>query len=242
MRFLVVNPNTSAEMTKAIEQTVAASLHGDNQAEVITASMGPRSLESFYEYSLASVGVIATLKKLDLEHYQGMLLACFGDPGLYALKETMPFPVVGIAEAALSLALLLGYRFAILAASEKAVPMMENMVQQYGLSSRLAGVFPLGMAVLDLEVDRVRTIAHMLEVGRRAVAAGAEVLLLGCAGMTGFAGKIEDELGVVVVDPIIAGVKTLEAIVESGLKVCRRGLYAAPAPKEVLGMEFIEKT
>lgn len=240
-RFLVVNPNTSDEMTRAIEKTIMSSITSGNEADVIRAETGPKSLETFYEYGLATIGVITTLKKIDIRQYDGMLLACFGDPGLYALKEIIPVPVVGIAEASISMSLLLGSSFAILVALEKAVPMMKNMVQQYGLTDRMAGVFPLGIPVLDLEEDESKTIEVLIKVGQKAKNQGAEVLLLGCAGMTGFSDKIEKELGVAVIDPVKTGFKMLECLVESGLKVSRTGLYMPLDNKEIIGMDFIKR-
>lgn len=238
-RFLVVNPNTSDEMTQSIEETVRAYLGPNNQADVIRAEIGPRSLESFYEYSLAAVGVIRTLRKINMDKYDGLLLACFGDPGLYGLKETLAIPVIGIAEASISLSLLLGSSFAILCASDKAVPMMKNMVQQYGMNDRCAGILPLGLPVLDLEKDKENTAKILLNTGSEAVAKGAEVLLLGCAGMTGFSDSMEKELKVTVIDPIRSGLKLLECIVECGLNISKCGLYMTPSPKEIIGKDLL---
>jgi allantoin racemase len=239
--FLVINPNTSQEMTKVIEETVNQYIHSHHKADIISAKMGPRSLETFYEYGLATVGVISTLQEIDLTLYDGILLACFGDPGLYAIKEISSVPVIGIAEASISVSLLLGSSFGIFVALEKAVPMMDNMVQQYGLKDRFKGVFPLGLPVLDLEKDKLKTTELLLEKGREAVNQGAEVLILGCAGLTGFSDLIEEQLGVTVVDPIRVGFKTLESIVESNVNVSKKGLYKSPSSKEIVGMDFLNK-
>ena len=238
--FLVINPNTSAEMTGAIANTVRAYIHAENKVDVLKAEMGPESLETFYEYGLATVGVLATLEKVELSQYQGVLLACFGDPGLYALKEKIPVPVIGIAEASIAASLLLGSSFAILVALEKAVPMMGNMVQQYGLTDRFAGSFSLGMNVLDLEQDQEKTFRILLEAGEKALAAGAEVLILGCAGLTGFSTDLEKSLGIPIIDPVRTGLKILESIVESNLQVSKKGLYRPPDSKKISGMPFIK--
>ena len=138
-RLLIVNPNTSAEMTEDIRATVMAVKSPWAEVDVRRPGFGPRSLESFHDYSLAAFAMLREFGGQE-EAYDGALICCFGDPGLYALKEHMRCPVLGIAEASMSLALLLGQRFSILAASEKAVPMMRDMVGQYGLTSRLASV------------------------------------------------------------------------------------------------------
>lgn len=237
--FLVINPNTSIDTTAAMDYSIRLVCHDDDTFDVIHSEIGSASLESFKEYDLASAAVYYTLKKIDISRYDGVLLACFGDPGLYGLKESIPCPVVGIAEASLSMALLLGYKAAILVALEKAVPMMNNMVQQYGLSRRLAGVFGLGMNVLDIVKNPKVTKAKMVEIGKRAIAEGAEVLILGCAGMTGFSTDLESELNVTVIDPIITGFNVLKSIVDSKLKVSRSGLYKPSLQgKDVNGMEL----
>lgn len=235
-RFLVINPNTSDEMTESIKQTVKSYVHKENVVEVIRANIGPRSLETFYEYSLATIGVINTFKDLDMKKYDGVLLACFGDPGLYALKEMISVPLIGIAEASISMALLLGDRFSIVTALEKAIPMMKNMVKQYGLENRMSKVVSLGMNVLDLEKDETNTYNALFKATKKCIREGAEVIILGCAGLTGFSDRIEKELGVTVIDPIRVGIKTLEAIVESDLRIARNGLYMPLMTKEIIGM------
>ena len=69
---------------------------------------------------------------------------------------------------------------------------------------------------------------------------GAEVIILGCAGLTGFSDKIEKEIGVTVIDPVRIGIKILESIVESDLKIARNGLYMSPSLKEIVNMDFIK--
>lgn len=240
-RVLVVNPNTNIEMTQAIEKTTGSLLRPGMEATVIKAEGGFEALESFYDYSIAAVAVMSTLNKIELNDYDGVLIACFGDPGLYAFKESLSIPVVGIAEASIAMSLLLGASFSIITASDKAVPMMENMVAQYGQSQRCAGVFSTGASVLALEEDEEKTAALLLKVGQTAVEHGAEVLLLGCAGLTGYSSQLEKELSVAVIDPIVAGFKMLEAILTSGYTVSRRGLYQAPPSKPVTNMPFLVK-
>lgn len=237
-RFLVINPNTSEEMTLAIKKTVKFYVHSNNEVDVIKSIMGPRSLETFYEYQLATLGVINTLQNINIRKYDGILLACFGDPGLYALKEIMPVPIIGIAEASLSMSLLLGSSFAIVTALKKAVPMMENMVQQYALTGRMTSVYCLGISVLGLEENKKKTLKALIEVTKKAVNEGAEVVVLGCAGLTGFSDRIEKELGATVIDPVRVGFKMLESIIESDLKIARNGLYMSPDSKEIVNTDF----
>ncbi|MDR2181952.1 MAG: aspartate/glutamate racemase family protein [Treponema sp.] len=238
MKLLVINPNTSAGMTEDIRQTIERIKSPGVQVTVTSPDFGARSLESFYDYTLAGFAICRLLDTARGD-YDGVLIACYGDPGLYAAKEICACPVLGIAEASISLSLLLGSRFAILAASEKAVPMMENMISQYDVRGRFAGVLPLGMSVLDAEKHKQQTIERLIEAGGKAAANGAEVLILGCAGMTGMKEAVAGALNVVVLDPVECSYQMLEMICRCGYKVSKRGLYAPPAVKEIVRKELL---
>jgi allantoin racemase len=167
----------------------------------------------------------------------GVVLACFGDPGLYLLKEICPVPAVGVAEASMSLALLLGGQFGILAGMRRAVELMDSMVRTYGLESRYAGTYPLDMRVLDFEGHRSETLDALAEAGRALKERGADVLLLGCAGLTSFRRDLEARLQMTIVDPVEAGCRMLRTIVDSGLQVSHAGVYARPAPQRMNDLE-----
>ncbi|MEW6623515.1 MAG: aspartate/glutamate racemase family protein [Bacillota bacterium] len=244
-RILVINPNTSLEMTEQIKQTVNSIAHSEHKIVFKNADIGPESLETFYEYNLATIGVLRVINR-EKDQFDGVLLACFGDPGIYALKEVTEVPLIGIAEASLSKALMLGQSFSILVALNKAIPMMENMVMNYGLSSRLTSVEALELPVLDLKKGGQDTVNKLLHIGKKAKEKGAEVLILGCAGMTGLSSLVGRELGVAVLDPIAVGYKTLEGMIEIGVNVSRSGLFAPPGQKKIIGqqlfnLEVVEK-
>lgn len=237
-KLFIINPNTSVEMTGEIRTTVERIKAADIDVTVTMPDFGPRSLESFYDYSLAAFGNLRLLQK-NSGKVDGVLVACFGDPGLYSLKEVCQVPVVGIAEASIAMSTLMGQRFSLLVASEKAVPMMADMVRQYGFESRLASIEPIGIPVLDIEKDRKRSIAKLTEVGAKAIKKGAEVLILGCAGMTAMKTEIEDALGIPVIDPVEYGYLMLEMMVKYHLPVSKIGLYRQPAEKEMSRPELI---
>ena len=164
-------------------------------------------MESWTDYYLASVCVLPLLE--DYQEVDGVVLACFGDPGLYVLKEQCKVPVVGIAEASMSFALLLGAKFGILAGMGRAVELMDSMVQTYGLNERYAGSQSLAMRVLEFEQDRAKTLETLVEASMALRSRGAEVLLLGCAGLTGFAAELQTRVSMPVIDPVEAGCRTL---------------------------------
>ena len=227
-KLLIINPNSSEDMTRDIRKTVAYAEDGEFSLDVVRMPGSPHVLESFSDYTLAGAQVIAYLRQLQEKGpfpYDGVCLACMGDPCLYAVKEESPVPVVGIAEAGLSMALLAGFRFSILASSAKAKPMMESMVMTYGLSARMASVetfeIPIDAFMEDPDVLR----SSIRRTAQSAMARGADVLLLGCAGMTMISDELHALAEIPIIDPIKAGVEQLKAMIRGDFAVSRAGLY-----------------
>lgn len=241
MRILVINPNTCTSMTQEIRATINRAKLTSSDCVITSPEFGPESLESFYDYSVAAFAMSKLLHDHPDGFFDGVLIACFGDPGLYALKEQLEVPVVGIAEASMATALLLGQSFSILAASKKAVPLMKDMVNQYRLSDRLASVESLNLSVLDIEKDKNHTIKQLKKVGLRAIGQGAEVLILGCAGMTGLGQELQISLQIPVLDPIQIGIKQLELLVGIKQSQSKIGLYKTPQKKAFLNAWYMDQ-
>ena len=161
----------------------------------------------------------------------------------YVLKEVSPVPVVGIAEASMSLALLIGARFGILAGMQRAVELMDSMVRTYGLEARYAGCELLDLRVLDFENDRAATLEVLLQASQRLRERGADVLLLGCAGLTTFVDNLQGHTKMPVIDPVEAGCRLLMTVADSKLNTSHVGLYSKPAPQNMqdLGEVFSQK-
>lgn len=241
-KALVINPNTSPEMTAEIQETAENVFEAPWSCEVKAAPAGPESLESWTDYHLASVCILPLIEEVN-EDIDGVVLACFGDPGLYLLKEYCDVPVVGIAEASISMALLLGAQFGILAAMRRAVELMDSMVRTYGMEARYAGTESLDVRVLDFEKDRGKTLDVLEAASLKLRARGAEVLLLGCAGLTTFVAEIQARVEMPVIDPVEAGCRMLQTIHDAKLQTSHIGLYSHPAPQRMNDLEnlFTEK-
>ncbi|QUG40616.1 aspartate/glutamate racemase family protein [Psychrobacillus sp. INOP01] len=240
MNILVLNPNTSLSMSSEITNTLNKISGLNSNFVIANPDFGVDSLESFYEYNLATFGCIRYINNTSI-NYDGILLACFGDPGLYALKEIAKTPVIGIAEAAMSTALLLGRKFGILVASQKAVPMMESLVREYGLESRLSSILTINIPVSKIEENKVNSYENLYKMGMRMLEEGAEVIILGCAGMTGFSSKLSKDLNVPVVDPIECGFNLLENLIKQNLKISKIAFYKEPEQKEIFKRELLDK-
>ena len=234
-RALVINPNTSAAMTEDIERAAQKVFTPPWSYVVARAPSGPESLESWRDYALAAVDILPLLA--GHRNCDGVVLACFGDPGLYSLKELCPVPALGIAEASMSLALLLGGKFGIVAGMDRAVSLMDSLVRTYGLEARYAGTISLSIRVRDFESDRDATHSRLVAACSHLLARGADVVLLGCAGLSGYQDELMRCVPVLVIDPVEAGCRLLKVVVEGGLHTSRGGLFAAPAPQRMSDLD-----
>jgi allantoin racemase len=233
MRILIINPNTSESMTAKIREVADRAKRDDCEITVICPTRGPITLESSYDEAYAIAPTIDLVKQANTEAYDAIILACFCDVGVEAAKEISSVPVLGLEEATLSIALLLGDKFGIMTEKRPRVAMKKLHVRRHGLLERMACIRPLELSVAELDADPERTKAAGMALARRMVEDdGAEVIIMGCAAMAGYGDDLERELGVPVLDPLKVTVKVAEALVEMGVTHSRVGLYAPPTPKE----------
>jgi len=162
------------------------------------------------------------------------VLACFSDPSLDAAKEVSDVPVIGIEEATLHVAAMLGHKFSIMTSLSSRIPTRDLHVRLHGLESAFASAPALNMPVLEMDANPEKAKARILELARQAVQEdGAEVIVLGCAGLAGYAEDIERELGAVVLDPTSVAFKVAEAVADLGLRHSKVGRFAVPPVKEI---------
>ena len=144
------------------------------------------------------------------------VIACFSDPGLFAAREVTAKPVFGIAECGILSALALGNRFGVIAILAQSIPRHLRYIRSLGLEARLAGDLAIGLGVTEL-ADGVRAFDRMLEVGRTLRdEKGADVLVMGCAGMARYRAPLEAALGIAVVDPAQSAVSMAIAAARLG--------------------------
>ncbi len=191
----------------------------------------------FYEH-LAIHNIIEKTVNAEQEGFDAVVIGCFYDPGLRETKELVDIPVVGVCEASLHIASMLSAgKFSILVGRRKWIPKMADNARNYGFNSKIASWRVLDLTVSDMKND-VKTQNAILRETRGAIEEdGAECVVLGCTGMAGQAIKVQNELGVPVLDPVLMGVKMAEmrAILwkKYGISQSKIGGYEAP-PKDEL--------
>lgn len=235
MRILVVNPNTSAAMTAAIAEELASIKRPDAEVDVVNLPEGPEVIESAYDESRAVPEMLKLVQRAPERGYDAVVIACFSDPGLDAARELVDIPVVGIQQASMYLAAMLGSAFGVLTTLERRVPARRRYAEALGLGGKLAAT-----PVLDLPVaETVGSLERMKEMAlvraREALDQGAEVLILGCAGLGDWSGELQRLLGVPVISPNAAGLKVAELLAD--LKLSHSKLRGFQPPRRVDDLE-----
>lgn len=233
MRILVINVNTSEQVTEAIGQQARAVAGESTEIVPLTPHFGAESVEGNYESHLAAVAVMETVRAHP-EPFDAVIQAGYGEHGREGLQELVDVPVVDITEASASAAQFVGRTYSVVTSLDRTVPLIEDRLQLAGLAQRCASVRASGLPVLELERDPDAAIEAIAEQAERCVTADrAEVICLGCGGMAGLAERVVARTGVPVVDGVAAAVTTAEALVRQGLVTSKARTYAAPRPKRL---------
>ncbi len=230
MRIVVTNCNTTQEMTEEIVRGARTAAGPGTTLTGLTPTWGPEYAEGWLDSYLSAAAVLDTLRTYDGPPYDAVVMAGFGEHGREGVRELVGVPVVDITEAAAHLACLLGRRYGVVTTLERSCGQIEDSLETAGVARNCAAIVGTGLNVLGLGDDE-RTETAFLAAAERARAAGAEVLVLGCAGMTGLQRVVGEKLGLPVVDGVAAAVKLAESLVALGLTTSREGSYAEPLPK-----------
>lgn len=199
--IVVVNPNSTAACTQAIDAAMAPlRMAGGPAIECVTMTDGPPGVESQHDSDSVILPLCDYIHGRDNDA-GAFVIACFSDPGLHAARETTARPVLGIAECAYLSAMTQGERFGVISILEPSVKRHGRYVRQLGLAQRSAGDRAIGLGVVELS-NEDKVLDCMIETGRALRDAdGADVLILGCAGMARYRERVSDALSMPVVEP-----------------------------------------
>jgi allantoin racemase len=199
--------------------------------EVADVPEGPLSIESAWEEYLSVPPTLERIRTLAGSGVDGVIVGCFGDPGVDGARELVSIPVVGPGEAAMLLAASLGHRFAIVTVLDSIVQPLRRLAWSVGVLDKLAAVRAIGVPVLELYRDLDATAGRIAEVGKRTIEEdGADTVILGCMTMA-FAERHRElarTLGAPVISPVHAALKLAEALVGAGLTHSKRAYPTPP--------------
>jgi allantoin racemase len=237
MRLLVVNANTSEIVTEKVAAQARASASAGTEIVAVTGRFGGRVIGTRAEHAIGEHSTVALVS----EHAAGadaVVIAVSYDTGLRAARELLPVPVVGMTEAALLTACMLGGRIGMITFGRRVQPLYLELVAGYGLASRIAGWRVLestaayGRGAHD-ELDR-QIVAAASELVERD---GAETVVLTGAVMAGVPARLQKEVPVPLIDGIACAVRQAELLVHLAHPKPRAGSYAAPSGRELVDVD-----
>lgn len=237
MKILVVNPNTTRSMTGKIEAAARAVAWPGTEIIAVNPAMGPVSIEGYYDEAFCVPGLIEEVRKGADSGAEGFVIACFDDPGLDAARSITTAPVIGIAEAAMHTAALVGRSFSVVGTPARAVATIEHLALRYGFERHCRGVCAAEFSVLALEDPKSDAIQLLKSDIRRVVSEERpDSIILGCAGIAGLSKALSHEFDLPVIDGVIAAVKLTESLAGLGIGTSKANSYAPPLPKPYTGI------
>lgn len=236
MRLLLLNPNMTEAVTERLTETARAFASPGTGIVPVTAPRGFPYISSRAEAQVAGTLVLEMLAER-AGTFDAAIIAAFGDPGLLPARELFDVPVVGMSEAAMLTACMLGRKFAIVTFTVHLEPWYRECVEQNGLEGRLAGIRCAGggfASIVDVQHEKE---AVLLELCRLAIEEdGADVIILAGAPLAGMAGRVKDRVAVPLVDQMAAATRQAETLVALKPLPPRAGTFRRPPLKPSFGL------
>jgi len=236
MRIVLINPNTSTEVTDLLARSARRGAGAGTDLVPRTAAVGVPYISNRAE---ATIGARQVLEILAAETatVDGAIVAAFGDPGLGEARELFDYPVVGLAEAGMLTACMLGRRFGIVTFARALGGWYRECVAWHGLAGRCSGIRsldePFGALDTVAEEKSARLVALAAECIERD---GADVIVLAGAPLAGLAASVRNAIPVPTVDCAIAAVRQVEALVALDPRPAAAGTYGSRAAKPTRGL------
>ncbi|SSW69550.1 aspartate/glutamate racemase family protein [Achromobacter agilis] len=204
-RITLVNPNSLARVTEAIDRAVEPFRRLPLEFRCLTSTGGPAGIQTQAEAD-ASIAPMASLIQQEAATTDAFIVACFSDPGLHGLRDLIRVPMLGIGECSVLTAMSMATRIGAIAIASAAVPRHLRYFRAIGVADRICGELALDMKVSEL-ADAELAFQRMAAVGTALRDThGADVLIMGCAGMADLRDRLQETCRLPVVEPTQAAV------------------------------------
>lgn len=232
MRLLIINPNTTAAMTAKVAAAARRILPDSVEISAVSGRFGPRYIASHAAFAVASHAALDAFA-VHGAACDAVLLACFGDPGLEALREVSGAPVISLIDAACAEATAGGRRFTILTGGERWGPMLTAILRARGLDGHLASIRTVAPTGGTIAADPAGALDLLTRACEAAVDEDqAQSVILGGVGLIGLAAPVGARLRVPVICSVEAGLREAEHLAGA-----RRGREARQTvPVESIGL------
>lgn len=235
-RILVLNPNTSVAVTDKLAVVARAAAAPGTIITAVTAGRGVPYIATRAEAAIGGALVLEMLAER-VGTFDAAIVAAFGDPGLGGAREMMGVPVIGLAEAAMLSACMLGRRFSIVSFARALGPWYRECVEAHGLAGRLASIRLLEgefASIADVGTEKADLLVAL--ANRAVVEDEADIVVLAGAPLAGLAASVKDRIAVPVIEGIAAAVKQAELLVALDVRKAVAGTYRRPDPKPSHGL------
>lgn len=206
-RYLVINPNTNVLTSKRLQDVLTPLVPQDVTLEIRTAQFGAQYIACEASHAVAShacLDVWASHQSASTQALQGVVIGCFGDPGLFALREVSACPVTGLAEASFIQAAARG-PFAIVTGGERWKPMLQRLANNLGFGAQLRHIETVAPSGATLQADPDLAIRCLSQACQQAAQPGVKTIILGGAGLAGYARLLQAHSPLPLIDSVVAG-------------------------------------
>ena len=227
-KIMIVNPNTTASMTQVVLAGAQATAATTTTLIGSTATRGVDSVESATDEVFGAWAVLEQVRAGETSGVDGYVVACFGDTGVPAAKETARGPVVGMTEAALFTAALIAARFSIITLPPRTREQSYRILRETGLGHRCT-VRAIDEPVAEVHDGSLHLLDDVVAEARKAIEDdAAEAIVLGCAGLSDLVDPLTKALDLPVIEGVAAAVAMVEGLLAQSLSTSRASTYAAP--------------
>lgn len=236
MKLLLLNPNTTTAVTDLLHAAGARAASPGTELVAMTAARGIPYIATRAEAQIGGAVALEMLAEA-ADAFDAAIIAAFGDPGLFGARELFDIPVVGLAEAAMLTACMVGRKFSIVTFAGALAPWYQECVAMHGLGERCAGIRALDGTFRSISEVQSEKEEMLVALANLAVEQdGADVVILSGAPLSGLAARVAGRIPVPVIDPIAAAVRQAETLAVLKPRKAIAGTFRRPDPKPSMGL------
>lgn len=214
MKLLYIDPVGPEYFTEDLRSYLHQIKDTNVEIDITPLTRGPATLEFRYYESLVIPDIVHKVIEAEKSGYDGVIVGCFYDPGLYVAREVSGIPIIGAGESSMHIAATLGYKFSIIVGRTKWIPLITDNIMRYSFKEKLSSFKSLELDILEFQKN-AKTYEKILSLSQEAIKKdGAEVIILGCTMQYGFYKRLQEELKIPVIDPVISALQCAQFMVE----------------------------
>lgn len=220
IKVIMSDKAMSRETMDCREAMLKAALSQEAQVSVDCIKEGPDELDCNTDEAFAAADMVRQSIRAEQEGFDAIVIYCFSDVGLDAIRENVRIPVIGPGETSLAAAYLLCNRITVLTADSVNIPRTYRRLMRNGMArDKMVSVRALDIPIGEVRVHPEVTKEYLYRVCKQAVEEDhADGIILGCLSMAGYGEELERQLPIKVIDPAFVAMAYAEMSVRLGLR------------------------